>query len=229
MTVTRKRFSAVEEELVRRHYADSHNADLAVACRCTVEQLYRLANRLGVSKSPAYISATFGPMLAAAGMAARFKPGAVPANKGKKMPEGWAPGDMARTQFKPGQVPSNWMPVGSYRLSSQGSRKGARKILEYKFSDAPGPHTNRWIPVHRKVWIEANGPVPPGHVVAWKPGRYSTRLEDITLDALECITNADNVRRNSIHQLPPELADVHRLRGVLTRAINRKQKEKDHE
>lgn len=155
----------------------------------------------------------------------RFAKGTVPPNKGQKMPPGWAPGRMASTQFQPGAMPFNNLPVGSYRINHGNRKRGTRPVLEFKFSDAPGPCTNRWVSVTRKVWIEAHGAVPPGHVIAFKPGRYSVQLQDITLDALECITNAENVRRNSLHNLPPELAQVHRLRGALTRAINRKLKD----
>ena len=225
--MTRKVFSEAEIELVRRNYADSSTADLATVCGCSEEQIFSLAKRLGLKKDKAYLKRTFGAALAKAGEKHRFQKGQVPPNKGMKMPEGWCPGNMARTQFKPGSQPVGTMPVGSHRINYGNRKRATRPSLEFKFSDEPGPYTNRWIPVTRKVWIEANGPVPPGHVVAFKPGRYSVRVEDITLDALECITNAENVRRNSIQNLPPELAQVHRLRGVLTRAINRKTREAD--
>lgn len=219
----RKVFSLADRELVRLRYADTPTDMLTTVCGCTVPQMYALAHRMGLKKSPDFISKHFGAQLAETGKDHRFKKGQVPPNKGIKRP-GYAPGDMASTQFKKGQMPHTWMPVGSYRLVKQGPHS-QRQVLEVKFSEAPGPYTNRWIPVHRRVWIEANGPVPAGHVIAFKPGRFSNQVDEITLDALECITNADNVRRNSLHTLPPELAAVHRLRGVLTRAINRKQKE----
>jgi hypothetical protein len=144
----------------------------------------------------------------------------VPANKGLRRP-GFAPGDMARTQFKKGNVSANWMPVGSYRINGDA-------FVERKFADAPGPYKNRWIPVHREIWIGAHGPVPKGYVIAFKPGTKTTDPERISLEVLECITLAENCRRNSVHNLPQPLVDVCRLRARLTRAINKRSKE-DHE
>ena len=79
--------------------------------------------------------------------------------------------------------------------------------------------------MHRLVWMAANGPLPAGHIVVFKPGRRTTELEAITLDAVELISRAENMRRNSVHQLPPELARLVQLRGVLIKTINRKAKE----
>lgn len=122
-----------------------------------------------------------------------------------------------KTQFKRGTVPHTWVPVGSVRV--------VEGVLERKFSNVPGAPHLRWRPVARLVWEGAHGPVPAGHVVAFKPGMHTTELDLITLDRVELLSRAELVRRNSIHHWPPELADVARLRGSLKRAINRKMKE----
>jgi hypothetical protein len=125
---------------------------------------------------------------------------------------------MAQTQFKDGSRPHTWVPVGSYRINGDG-------YLDRKVNDLPGPNTVRWKPVHRLVWSDAHGPVPEGCTVVFKPGRRTTVLELITVDAVECITRAELMARNSIHNLPPALVEIHQLRGTLKRAINRKAKE----
>ncbi len=80
--------------------------------------------------------------------------------------------------------------------------------------------------MHRLVWIAANGPVPEGHIVVFKPGRRTTELKEITPDAVELITRVENMRRNTVHaKYPRELARLVQLRGVLSRQINRKAKE----
>jgi hypothetical protein len=107
--------------------------------------------------------------------------------------------------------------VGTYRVNGD-------HFLEFKFSDEPGPYTKRWVPVHRKLWIEANGPVPSGHVVRFKDGLKTTVLEEITLDRIECITLAENLKRNSLYRYPKEIQDAMRARGLLKRAINRKER-----
>lgn len=71
------------------------------------------------------------------------------------------------------------------------------------------------------VWCEANGPLPKGHMVVFKAGRFSNQLEHITLDAVECITLAENMRRNSRHNLPPEVNQLVSIKGAITRQVNR--------
>lgn len=216
----RRAWSEADRELLRRNYADSNTADLARVLGRKPGQVLSMAHALGLRKDRALIAREARKNLQAPGHGFKqhqFKPGQVSPNKGCK---GWqAGGRAAQTQFKPGNVPLTWMPVGSYRVNR------GDEALERKVNDLPGPNHVRWKPVSRLVWEEANGPVPAGHLVVFKPGRKTTKLEEITLEAVECITKAEHARRNSIHNLPPEFAEVARLRGQLTRAINRKARE----
>jgi HNH endonuclease len=220
----RHSFSEVEKELVRRHYADSLTSDLATATGLSEDQIHRLARQLGVKKGRGLIVQMAREKMADPGHPARlhrFTKGITPANKGKKMPEGWSPGRMRETQFPKGNRPHTWVPVGSYRVNPDG-------YLELKLNDLPGPYYVRWKPVHRMVWEEAHGPIPEGHVVRFKEGRRTAVLELITLDAIECITLAENARRNSIHNMPPHLKAATVLRAQLTRQINKRAR-KDQE
>lgn len=217
---SRRFWSEVELELLRRNFADSHTRDIAQVVGRTASQVLAKANKLGLRKSLAFIAEVARERALRpehGGHATRFKKGQPPANKGVKRPDGWAPGNMRSTQFKPGSKPHTWVPVGSYRITADGQ-------LERKTNDEPGPNNVRWKGVHSLVWQAANGPVPEGHVVVFKPGRRTTKLEDITLDAVELLSRAELCRRNSIHTLPPELADVMRLRGQLKRQINKRAK-----
>ena len=47
-------------------------------------------------------------------------------------------------------------------------------------------------------------------------------LKEITLDKVECISLADNMRRNTCHQYGPEIAKLIQLRGAVTRQINKR-------
>jgi len=226
-----KRFwTEVEVELLSRNYADSRTEDLAIALGRKLQQVYAKAKKLRLAKSEAYLASPDACRLRRGdnvGAAHRFKPCQVPPNKGKKMPPGWAPGHMAKTQFKPGQLSGRAaqlvIPVGGYRINGD-------TFVEVKFSEIPGPYTNRWIPVHRKVWIEANGPVPKGFVIAFKPGMKTLDPKLVTLDRLECITFADNLKRNSFHRYGPEVVKVVQLRAAITRQINKRAKlEEPHE
>ncbi len=81
------------------------------------------------------------------------------------------------------------------------------------------------VPVARLVWEEANGPIPPGHAVVFKPGRATTERQAITPDALELLSRGELMKRNTRHNYPPELNALLSLKAALTRRINRRTKE----
>lgn len=132
-----------------------------------------------------------------------------------------APGDMAKTQFKKGREAHearNYRPIGSLRLSKDG-------CLERKVTDDPSlVPARRWVGVHRLVWMQAHGPIPEGHAVVFKPGRRTAVLEQITPDAVECISQRELMARNTVHNLPKELVELVQLRGALNRQINKRSK-----
>ncbi len=49
-------------------------------------------------------------------------------------------------------------------------------------------------------------------------------MEHITLDRLECITRRENMARNTVHNLPKELARLVQLQGAVKRQINKRSK-----
>lgn len=219
--VIRKRWSEVEVQLLRWAYADSVTADIAKALGRPVGQVYAKARKLGLSKGAEYLASDRSGRIfkgGKLGVVSQFKPGQVPANKGLRHAKGWAPGNMASTQFKAGNRPHTWVPVGSLRINPEG-------YLERKVNDLPGNSSVRWHPVHRLVWTDANGPVPAGQVVVFKPGRRTAELEAITLDAVELITRRELMARNTVHNLHAQVLPIVRLRAQLTREINRRAKE----
>lgn len=72
---------------------------------------------------------------------------------------------------------------------------------------------NCWKPVHVITWEAEHGPVPDGYVIAFKSGK-SPLLEN-----LECISAAELMNRNSVHNYPAPIPQLAMLRGVLTRKI----------
>ncbi|MDR1076968.1 MAG: HNH endonuclease [Xanthomonadaceae bacterium] len=126
---------------------------------------------------------------------------------------------MAETQFKKGQTAG----AGNRRYDPLGTIKVKDGELRIKFTDdAPYPAA-RWKPVARVVWEAAHGPIPPGHVVRFKDGKKTLALEEITLDRLECVTKAENMRKNSYwRNYPREVGELIQLKGRLTRQINKR-------
>lgn len=209
--MTYRHWTTVQLQMMREFYPHMPTRALAQVIGRTNRSVKLKAQALGLKKTPAYYREFAG----IAG--ARFAKGHLPANKGVK---GWnAGGRSAETRFKPGQRPHTWKPVGSYRTNSDG-------YLDRKVTDT-GYTPRDWVAVHRLVWIEANGPIPAGHSITFKPGRRTTELSLITPDALELVSRVDLMRRNSVHAvMPPELARLVQLRGALIRKINRIERNK---
>ncbi|MGV8987624.1 MAG: HNH endonuclease [Cypionkella sp.] len=88
------------------------------------------------------------------GRTGQIAPGALPLNKGKKMP--WHP-NCAATQFKAGQTPANVKGLGHERLS----KDGYVEISVAEKNPWTG-HSRRYVQKHRWLWKQANGPVPEG-------------------------------------------------------------------
>lgn len=214
----RRVFTAQEEQLLRERFADTCTAELAAQMERPYTSVASKARQLGLRKSAAFLaSAQSGRLDGIKGMHTRFKRGNKPWNTGKPGSCGRHPNSAAH-HFKGGSLngfaAAHYMPVGALRIGTDGT-------LQRKVTDLPVPPNERWIPVHRLVWEAVHGPVPAGHIVVFKHGRRTTELDEITEDAVELITRAENMRRNSIHtRLPAELARVAQLRGALKRAIN---------
>jgi hypothetical protein len=189
-----------------------------------VAQVYAHASTMGLKKSAEFLASVcreLGARLARhpSAIAHRIQPGNVPVNKGVRSP-GYAPGRMAETQFKKGQMPHTWKPIGSMRHDDDG-------YLQVKVSGTGYPPRD-WRQVHRLLWEELHGPLPSPntHALVFKDGD-KTNIMDANL---ELITRAELMRRNTIHRLPRELVEVIQLKGSIKRVITcRKRGEIDAE
>lgn len=215
--MTRRRpWTDADRDLVRRHYADMPTAELAARLNRSIKTVYTVAYKLGLRKSDTYFAAGLGGRTGdGRGAATRFQPGHVTWNKGTRYIAG---GRSAETRFRAGQIPHTWQPVGTYRVRKDLSGG----YLEQKMTDTRCTRRD-WIAVHRMVWEAAHGPIPPNHVVAFRPGRKSIVLEEITLDALELVSRQEMIRRNTIHRYPVELRQNIKLLARAKKLINKKE------
>lgn len=206
---SRKIWKDDELETLRLRYSDTPTKILACTLGRSESSVYGKAAGLGLCKSKSYLAGPEACRLRCGdnvGEATRFRPGHVPANKGLRRP-GWSAGRMAETQFKPGHRPHTWKPVGSTRLSKEG-------YLQRKISETGYPPKD-WVGVHILVWQEEHGPVPPGHAVVFKDRNKA----NISPENLELIPRSELMRRNTIHNHPPELTGVIRLNARLKRQL----------
>jgi hypothetical protein len=223
------RWTEDEIAVLTEQYATVRAAEIAAQLPGrTTDQVLRKANLIGLKKSRETIARHARESMLDPnhpGRAHQFKPGQQVWNKGTHFTAG---GRSAETRFKKGRPATearNYVPIGSLRLSKDG-------YLERKITDDPNIYpARRWVAVHRLAWIEANGPVPPGHIVVFRPGMKTVDVDAITADKVECISLVENMRRNSYHtNYPKEIGQLIQLRGALVRKINhRNKKEESHE
>ena len=207
-----------EEDIatLRRLYADTRTADIAALMGRELTSTYAKAKVLRLAKSEAFKASVKSGRIQRGNtdpaiLATRFKPEHTPWNKGLNVVMG---GRSAETRFKKGQRPHTWLPIGSYRVGTDGT-------LEQKVTDLPGAPHLRWHPVARLVWIAANGPVPAGHMVKFRPGMHTVVLEEITLERLECISRKENIARNHWMNKHPVLAALIPIKSHISRQVNR--------
>jgi hypothetical protein len=153
-----------EEEvlLLRAHYPHRRENELrALLPGRTRRGIFHKANKLGLRKTPEMILALkkMAAEMARIGFLSRYSRGSIPWNKGQRhMPTG-----NEGHRFAVGNLPHTSLPLGAERW-----RKGFlyRKVSEARYGTA----RRRWKRVHHILWEEANGPIPPGHVVHFIDG-----------------------------------------------------------
>ena len=208
---------------VCRRYPHERTADIARDLGRPAGGIYDQANKLGLKKTQEYMREIHGAHIVDAGARYRFHAEQSPWNKGIPGSTGNHP-NTKRTQVKPGRRPEearNYQPIGTLRICKDG-------YLQRKITDDPALYPRRrWVAVHRLVWEEVNGPMPKGFIVVFKPGMASTDPAEITIDRVELITRAELMRRNTRHNLPPEINALITVKARLTRLIT--EREKRHE
>jgi HNH endonuclease len=223
----RQPWTAAEESILADLYPDIPCADVAALLGRKRDVVYKAAERLGLQKSDYFKASDMSGRVSRSNqnprmIATRFQPGLVPWNKGSHFVAG---GRSAETRFKAGRKPQeshNYLPIGSLRISKDG-------YLQRKVTDDQSLYpADRWQFVHRQVWEAAHGPIPAGHMVAFRKGQFTNRLELLTVDRLECISRAENALRNSLWKQDPEMMHLHHLKGQIKRQVNRINKESQH-
>ncbi len=207
-----------QRDRIRELYPHLSTKQLAEMIGRSVSCTYRAAAKMGLKKTTEYLASPaacrWRREQTQAQIENRFKPGQVPPNKGLRRP-GWAPGRMSETQFKKGQPPVNWKPVGSLRLVDGYLY---RKVSDKRFV----AWTQNWELEHRRIWEKANK-----RKINWRTHALVFRDGDrknVQLENLELITRKELRRRNSIHVLPEPLKEVLRLKGTINQLITKRRK-----
>jgi hypothetical protein len=134
-----------------------------------------------------------------------FTPGHTPWNKGKK---GWqAGGKSVETRFKKGQLPVQTLYDGAIRVRTDNRGVPVKFI---RIAQA------KWEYLSRYTWQQHNGPIPPGYNIVHRDGDSM----NCNIENLECISRAENMRRNSIQRYPEEVKSAIKLIRKLEKTIN---------
>lgn len=210
------RWTLDELATVQQHYADMSTAILADYLGVSVSQLQKKASALRVGKSAAFLASAASGRMGPGhqrGAATRFKPGSVSHNKGVKGVCGVHP-NSRKTQFQKGHTLNGELPLGTVKLMSNGYLM--RKVAQ------TGYVPDDWKMESRLVWAAHFGPIPDDHVVHLR----DRNPMNVVPENMELLSRGELVRRFGINALPQELKQVLRLKGALTRKINRHEQQK---
>jgi len=120
------------------------------------------------------------------------------------------------TKFKKGQPSHNHKTKGT--IIKLTDKRTGRAYLKIKIEEP-----NKWIELHRYLWIRRHGEIPKGMMIVFKNGNSL----DCRLGNLKMISMGDNVRRNAnrelIKQHSKNLSDNY-VAGMLWRGITRKER-----
>jgi len=109
------------------------------------------------------------------------------------------------TQFKKGRLPHNTKPIG-YRSMRDGYWvERTEKGFEF---------------VHVLIWKQHYGDIPKGLFIVFK----DRNQQNLVIENLELIDRAENMRRNSVQNLPKEILEVIHIKKSITRKINQIEK-----
>lgn len=96
--------------------------------------------------------------------------------------------------FKKGQVPHNWVPVGTDRINS------------YGYHDTKVAEPNVWVGKHILLWEEINGSIPDDHNVRFKDGNKN----NIVIDNLILVNKSEHqyLTLNKFTEQPEEVKET---------------------
>jgi hypothetical protein len=150
-----RKYTPEEKQFIKRNTTGRSYAE--------VTELFN--RRFGLSVTVGKIKGTIKRLGLCNGRDTRFRPGHIPANKCVKGEH-----RSVATEFKKGNRPWNWRPVGTERANSDG-------YAEVKIAE---PRT--WRGKHLLIWEKANGPVPKGHAVIFADGdKTNLKIKNLLL------------------------------------------------
>lgn len=121
----------------------------------------------------------------------------------------------AKTEFKKGNIPHNYKPVGS---RTKARMTNGQYYWRTKIADP-----DQWEFDHRLIWEKENGPIPEDHVIIFKDRNH----DNLKIENLACISKAvlQTMNKNPIDSNDPEIISTAIEIAKLRKAISNKRKE----
>jgi hypothetical protein len=210
-----KRFTPEEDQYISNNYLTLNLQEMADHLNRALGSVFGRMERIGLVV-PAEIKLerlqqSF-KRLEESGKISRFPKGHVPANKGQKMsPEMYE--KCKGTMFKPGQIPATCVHFGKPYLHQRIREDGNVERLWF-IQESTNKRSAYLAYLCRKNGIDLTGKKP-----ILKDGFDHSRAP--TFEDIMIVTNAENMRRNSLHRYPPEVVKLCQLKGALQHQINK--------
>ena len=201
-----KFWTKLQDEYLKANYANVHNKEICEYLNRTYSSIYQRAYYWGLKKSIELKRLTYWKKGENQGKATQFKKGNIPANKGKKMSKDIYERCKA-TMFKKGNKPHNTLYNGALTMRKD---KNNRKHVFIRISEEV------WRPLHQVIWEKHNGTIPDNYNIVFKDKNQF----NFNIDNLECISNAELMERNTIHQWSKEFEQLIRLNSKLKKEIH---------
>lgn len=206
--------SPEQKAYVQAHYATMTKREIAAHLGVCEKQVYNYGKRQNL-KTEKHVKVEAARKQAEQAhpnaIATRFQKGIIPHNKGKKMPQ-WVVEKTAATQFRKGNEPHNTLYDGATSI-----RKDNRGV-PYRFIRVK---KGVWITYKNYIWEQHHGPIPPKHKIVFINGdTLDERIEN-----LACISFADMMKRNAIHNYPKPIKELLQVKKGFTRRLNKIKKQ----
>lgn len=201
------KWTAEQDAQLMELYTNSNTGKLSKIIGKSERAIYCRAIAKGLKKDEGYLKSTESGRIQKGHSVSPdtcFKKGHTTWNKGMK---GLQMGGK-ETQFKAGHLPHNTKE--DFAISIREDKTG----IKYQYIRVS---LAKWIPLHRYIWEQANGPIPKGMKLIFKD-KDSMNCD---VSNLELLTAGQLMKRNSVHNYPKPIAQAVQLRGALNRQINK--------
>jgi len=143
-----------------------------------------------------------------------FSKGHIPQNKGVKQIDYMTAETIEKTKatrFQKGQEPKNTSYDGAITIRADHKNRQGKLYKWIRISKG------KWELLHRHIWKKEKGEIPKDYNIVFKDGDTL----NCVIENLECISNEENMKRNSIQRYPVELKTKIRKVAKLKKVIRK--------